>query len=86
MNYTALFNFFKYSNMSPNTLEHKQYLIDSINEMNTFIDKCIDKLYTDRETISETSAKTIAGVIDRKRANVNLFKELLRTQYNHFIK
>lgn len=68
--------------MKPDTLEHKQYLIDSINEMNTFIDKCIDKLYTDRETISETAAKVIAGVIDRKRDNIKLFKDLLQSQYN----
>lgn len=68
--------------MKPDTLEHKQYLIDSINEMNAFIDKCINKLYTDRETISETAAKAIAGVIDRKRANVNYFKALLQSQYN----
>lgn len=72
--------------MRPNTLEHKQYLIDSIDEMNAFIDKCIVKLYTDRETISETAAKAIASVIDRKRANVNQFKELLRSQFNHLIK
>lgn len=63
--------------------EHKQYLIDSISEMEVFIDKIIGKLYEGRETLTESSVKTFQGIIDRKKANIVQFKELLRTQYNH---
>ncbi len=62
--------------------EHKQYLINSIEEMETFIDKCIAKLYKG-EIATEVGAKAIANVIDRKKANIRQFKELLRTKYNH---
>lgn len=61
--------------------EHKQYLITSITEMETFVDKCIDKLQSGDIT-TETAAKTIAGIIDRKLANINQFKALLQSQYN----
>lgn len=68
------------NNMTPT--EHKQYLISSIAEMEIFIDKCIAKLYTG-EIATEVGAKAIAGIIDRKKANVSQFKYLLRIKYNH---
>ncbi len=63
--------------------EHKQYLIDSIVEMEAFIDKIIGKLYEGRETLTESSVNTFNGIIDRKKANIAQFKELLSTQYNY---
>lgn len=80
--YYVIFDSTNTANMKANSPEHKQYLITSIAEMELFVDKCIAKLYTG-EISTEVGAKAIAGVIDRKQANINHFKELLRTKYNH---
>ena len=65
--------------------EHKQYLIDSIAEMQAFIDKIISKIYEQRDTISDNSLNIFYGIIDRKKANIKQFADLLSTQYNHSI-
>lgn len=75
-----IFDLSNQNNMTPT--EHKQYLITSIAEMEVFIDKCIDKLQSG-DIKTEAGANAIAGVIDRKRANINKFKDLLQAQYNH---
>lgn len=71
--------------MKNNSPEHKQYLIDSISEMNAFIDKVIANIYDRRDTISEKSMQAMYGIIDRKKENIARFKTMLTTQYNHTI-
>lgn len=65
--------------------QHKQYLIDSIAEMDSFIDKVICNIYDRRDTISESSLSAMQGIIDRKKKNIVEFRELLQAQYNHTI-
>lgn len=71
--------------MKANSPEHKQYLIDSVAEMEDFVGKLIGKLYDGRETLTAASVKTFQGIIERKQANIAQFKQLLQTQYNHTI-
>lgn len=65
--------------------QHKQYLIDSIAEMELFIDKIIATIYERRDIITDRALNTYYGIIDRKKANIEQFKQLLATQYNHTI-
>jgi hypothetical protein len=64
--------------------EHKQYLIDSIAEMQLFVDKVINKIY-DQPCISESKLATYHRIIDNKIANIQQFKEMLASKYNHII-
>lgn len=68
--------------MKNNSEQHKQYLIDSIAEMQAFIDKCNANIYDRRDTISGKSLTAMYGIIERKEANINQFKHLLLSQYN----
>lgn len=62
--------------------EHKQYLIDSIAEMQAFIDKAIGNIYDRRDTITEQSLTVMHGIIARKKANIEQFKTILQSTYN----
>lgn len=68
--------------MRNNSPEHKQYLVNSISEMQAFIDKVIGNIYDRRDTISEQSLKTMYEIIDRKKANIDQFKTILQSTYN----
>lgn len=65
--------------------QHKKYLIDSIAEMETFIDKVIGNIYDRRDTITPNTLHVLNGIIDRKRENIERFKELLNSEYSHTI-
>jgi len=65
--------------------QHKQHLIDSIYEMQSFINKIIGNIQERRETITSKSLATFYGIIDRKNENIHQFKQLLKEQYNHTI-
>jgi hypothetical protein len=65
--------------------QHKQYLIDSIGEMEAFVDKIIGKIYEQRDTISDNSLKTFYGIIDRKKEAISEFKQILATEYDYII-
>lgn len=61
--------------------QHKQYLIDGITKMELFIDKCINNIYDRRDTIGEKSLNTLYGIIDRKKANIAQYREILRKEH-----
>jgi hypothetical protein len=63
--------------------EHKQYLIDSITEMELFIDKMIANIYDRRDTIGDKSLNAMYGIMDRKKANIAQFKRILREEHNY---
>lgn len=66
-------------------IEHKQYLIDSIAEMEAFNAKLTAKIETEQRNIGELALLAMCGIVDRKDKSIRKFKETLRTKYNHVI-
>lgn len=60
---------------------HKQYLIDGITEMELLINRIINNIYERADTISEESLNAMYGIIDRKKANIAQYRELLRKEH-----
>jgi hypothetical protein len=63
-------------------IQHKQYLIDSIAEMNAFCAKLEIKI---NETNNEVTGNAICGIYSRKQESITKFKQLLKEQYNHIV-
>lgn len=64
--------------MSP--AQHKQYLIDSINEMQSFCDKLAAKM---ENCNNDMSYHGFRKVYASKKENISYFKHLLRLQYGY---
>jgi hypothetical protein len=69
--------------MKNNTSSHKQYIIDSITEMRMFINKMENNIRDNGETFSDATISAMRGIIDRKKANIKQFKQLLRDEYGY---
>jgi hypothetical protein len=63
--------------------QHKQYLIDSIVEMEAFNAKLTRKIETDQQYMSDTVLQSMCNIVDRKDENIRQFKQLLREQYGY---
>lgn len=68
--------------MKNNTPSHKQYLIDSIAEMESFCAKLEIKI---NETNNDMTGHALCGIYSRKQENIARFKDILRTKYDHII-
>jgi len=65
--------------MKNNSPQHKQYLIDSIAEMEAFCAKLEVKI---NETSNDITGHAMCGIYSRKQENIAQFKALLQSQYN----
>lgn len=65
--------------MQNNSAAHKQYLIDSIAEMQAFCAKLEVKI---NETNNTITGRAMCGIYSRKQESIARFKALLQSQYN----
>lgn len=65
--------------MKNNSPQHKQYLIDSITEMQAFCAKLEIKI---NETNNDMAHHQMRGIYSRKQENIAQFKAILQSQYN----
>lgn len=63
--------------------QHRQYLIDSIHEMEKFNERLIAKIEAEQANMSEAALQGMCGMVDRKDANIATLKALLQEKYGY---